>query len=95
VADQPRFLAPVAGYTTNEAAAIDKAEAVDAAEQVRQTSLAHRRAELERRQEWIRSRDRIRTELDRLRDVFGSFVSSDLRVIRHHLGRIDARVRAR
>lgn len=81
--DQPRFLAPVGGYTTNETAAIDRLEAVGLAEQARQTALAHRRAELDRRQEWMRSRDRIRTELDRLRDVIGSFVSSDLRVIRH------------
>jgi multidrug resistance efflux pump len=95
VADQPRFLAPVAGYTANPAAAIDKLEAVDADEQARQTALAQRRAELDRRQEWMRSRDRIRAELDRLREVFGSFVSSDLRVIRHQLDRIDARVRAR
>jgi hypothetical protein len=95
VADRPRFLAPVAGYTTNEAAAIDKLEAVDAEEQARQTALAHRRAELERRQEWMHSRDRIRAELDRLREVFGPFIRSDLRVIRHHLDRIDARLRAR
>ena len=93
-ADTPRFLAPVAGYTPNEAAAIDKLEAVDAEEQARQTALTQRRAELERRQEWLRSRDRVRAGLDRLREVFGSFVCSDLRVIRHRLNRIDARVRA-
>lgn len=90
IVDQPRFLGRTHGYADRPTI-----EAVDADEQARQTALAHRRTELEHRQEWLQSRERIRAELDRLREVFGGFISSDLRVIRHQLDRIDARLRAR
>jgi hypothetical protein len=91
--DQPRFLGRTHGYSDRPT--VDAVEAVDADEQARQTALAHRRAELDRRQEWVQSRNRIRAELDHLRELYGSFVSGDVRQVRHVLDRIDARVRAR
>jgi hypothetical protein len=91
--DEPRFLGRTHGYADRPT--IDPVEAVDIDEQDRQSSVAHRRAELEQRQEWLQSATRIRAELDHLSEIFGAFLRSDVRQVRHTLDRIDARVRAR
>jgi hypothetical protein len=50
--DQPRFLAPIGGYTRRTTIAIDKLEAVSEDEQARLTQRAHRTADQQLRRRW-------------------------------------------
>jgi hypothetical protein len=79
--NQPRFLAPVSGYTRRTIAAIDPLEAVSEDEQARLTRRAHRNAELQLRRQWYEAHEAITAALDGFAVVAPPPLASSIRAV--------------
>jgi hypothetical protein len=92
--DRPRFLAPVAGYTSRADIAVDPLEAISAEEQRQLTASAHAQERQRLTSEWRRAHAAIDAALHAFRENGhpDRRTLSDLRCAQRTLVRIDERL---
>jgi hypothetical protein len=90
--DEPRFLAPALGYTTNHRAAIDPLEAVDEETQRRLTRQARDDERARLRDEWRLTHDAITQALDHFAVHAPRTLASSIRAVRRSADQLGAKL---